>query len=347
MKRLVTLGVVIFALASVGVASANEAPMAEAGLDQDAELNTTVYLHAGGSLDPDGDIEQWEWSIETPTGNHTTPNCRSCIQTWFVPNKTGLYNVTIQVVDDDGATRNDTLFVVVGELAPSGVTTSSTSTESDDTSGGVGTGSVGGSSTSSPSPLARIIQTESGLQIAGGLNQAEYRIAAGGGTISIPGNIYQDYQVGPGTVPLSAVEGELRAHGYDMEDARNSIDPDTCGTTRGSGCADRIGSRPTGSEDLEVDLDDVSPDYDDSDDDENGWEDDDDNGWEDEADTEPEAPDESEYNPIGGQADGYRDPVDNSDPVQEAEPDDGGLQPSDSPVPPFGGVSGGNPFVPY
>jgi len=112
----------------VAVASANEVPLAEAGLDQSARTNATVYLDAGGSLDPDGEIAQYEWRIERPDGTAGTPACGSCVTTEFVPRQAGRYEVTVTVTDDDGATASDTLYVDVRDRAPPEVTLSGPAT---------------------------------------------------------------------------------------------------------------------------------------------------------------------------------------------------------------------------
>ena len=112
MRGVVAVGLLALAVAS-GVAAANEVPMAEAGLDQESTVNSTVYLDAGGSLDPDGAIVDYDWEIDRPNGTTTVPDCRSCSLTYFVPMRTGQYNVTVTVTDDDGATMNDTMYVTV------------------------------------------------------------------------------------------------------------------------------------------------------------------------------------------------------------------------------------------
>ncbi|UPV99532.1 PKD domain-containing protein [Halorussus gelatinilyticus] len=93
--------------------SSNEAPLADAGLDQDVRRGATVLLDATGSRDPDGRIERYEWSIRTPAGDEITPDCADCARTRFTPAETGRYRVTITITDDDGATRSDTLYVDV------------------------------------------------------------------------------------------------------------------------------------------------------------------------------------------------------------------------------------------
>ncbi|RBI61213.1 hypothetical protein DMJ13_15960 [halophilic archaeon] len=92
---------------------ANEAPLADAGLDQQVTRGSTVLLDATGSRDPDGRIERYEWVIKTPTGRTVTPDCSDCARTRFEPGAVGTYTVTVTVTDDDGATSSDTLYVTV------------------------------------------------------------------------------------------------------------------------------------------------------------------------------------------------------------------------------------------
>ncbi|WP_434531223.1 PKD domain-containing protein [Haloarcula sp. NS06] len=124
MQRTTTLVVSVLALSALlggtAVATGNQPPLADAGLDQSAERATTVQLDANGSRDPDGTIKNIEWSIETPDGTTHTPDCPTCVQTTFSPADTGQYNVTVTVTDDDGVSRSDTLHVdVVAAGGPS------------------------------------------------------------------------------------------------------------------------------------------------------------------------------------------------------------------------------------
>ncbi|NLV13548.1 PKD domain-containing protein [Haloarcula argentinensis] len=124
MQRTTTLVVSVLALSALlggtAVATENQPPLADAGLDQSVQRATTVQLDANGSRDPDGSIEDTEWSIETPDGTTRTPDCPTCVQTTFSPADTGQYNVTVTVTDDDGASRSDTLHVdVVAAGGPS------------------------------------------------------------------------------------------------------------------------------------------------------------------------------------------------------------------------------------
>jgi hypothetical protein len=101
-----------------------EPPLADAGLDQTVPLGATVYLDGGGSLDPDGSLVAFEWTVETPSGTATAHDCldADCVQASFDPTQTGVYAVTLTVTDDDGQTASDTLYVTVSEEEPPSVT---------------------------------------------------------------------------------------------------------------------------------------------------------------------------------------------------------------------------------
>lgn len=92
----------------------NEAPLVDAGLDQAVAVGATVMLDGGGTRDPDGRIDDYRWSIETPAGGTTKPDCPTCERTSFAATQRGTYAVTLVATDDDGATGSDTLYVRVG-----------------------------------------------------------------------------------------------------------------------------------------------------------------------------------------------------------------------------------------
>lgn len=91
----------------------NEAPLVDAGLDQEVSKGTTVLLDATGSNDPDGTIEEYHWSIRTPSNETISPDCSDCPRPEFTPSEVGRYHVTLTVTDDEGATKSDTLYVDV------------------------------------------------------------------------------------------------------------------------------------------------------------------------------------------------------------------------------------------
>lgn len=91
----------------------NEAPLADAGLDQEVTKGATVLLDGTGSRDPDGRIASYRWAIWTPGNDTITPDCADCNRTRFTPTETGRYRVTLTVTDEGGASSSDTLYVEV------------------------------------------------------------------------------------------------------------------------------------------------------------------------------------------------------------------------------------------
>jgi hypothetical protein len=133
--RAVTLALVGLALltaaSGAAVATENTPPLASAGLDQAVPPDSTVYLDASGSADPDGEITSYQWLIETPSGTTRRPACGTCRQTEFDVDTVGQYAVTLTVTDDDGASRSDTLYVNVRTDGPAVSLSGPTSTAPD------------------------------------------------------------------------------------------------------------------------------------------------------------------------------------------------------------------------
>jgi hypothetical protein len=102
----------------------NEAPLADAGLDQSVSQGSAVLLDGGGSRDPDGEIASYSWNITAPGGSSVAPDCGTCERPQFVATQPGIYEVTLTVTDDDGATSSDTLYVTVGSGSGLSVTLS-------------------------------------------------------------------------------------------------------------------------------------------------------------------------------------------------------------------------------
>jgi hypothetical protein len=96
-----------------GVAAASGPPLADAGLDQTVTRGSTVLLDAAGSRDPDGTIQSYRWSIETPDGRTIRPADPNAARTTFVARTTGRYEVTVTVTGDGGRSATDTLYVDV------------------------------------------------------------------------------------------------------------------------------------------------------------------------------------------------------------------------------------------
>jgi hypothetical protein len=112
------------AVAGTAGGQIQEAPLADAGLDQTVPLGATVYLDGGGSVAPEGELVAFDWTVETPGGATTAHDCLDgdCVQASFDATQTGVYTVTLAVTDDDGQTASDTLYVTVSEEEPPSVT---------------------------------------------------------------------------------------------------------------------------------------------------------------------------------------------------------------------------------
>jgi len=104
--------------------SAGGPPLADAGLDQTVPQETTVYLDGGGSVSPDARILAYDWEIERPDGSTGTPHCTTtaCVRASFVPRQLGVYAVTLTVLDANGETGTDTLYVTVTDREPPAAT---------------------------------------------------------------------------------------------------------------------------------------------------------------------------------------------------------------------------------
>lgn len=70
--------VLVTAATTPTVATANEPPLADAGLDQSVTRDSIVHLDAGGSRDPDGTIADYSWTVEALNGSTTTLDCVDC-----------------------------------------------------------------------------------------------------------------------------------------------------------------------------------------------------------------------------------------------------------------------------
>ena len=84
----------------------NKSPVADAGPDQKAYVNMTVYFDGSGSIDPDGVIKSYGWSFGDGVST-------SGVNVSHVYVSEGLYTVTLTVTDDKGATGSDTCVLTV------------------------------------------------------------------------------------------------------------------------------------------------------------------------------------------------------------------------------------------
>jgi hypothetical protein len=91
--------VLLAAATTPGIATSNEPPLADAGLDQTTTRGSTVYLDGGGSRDPDGVVSSYEWPVTTPAGTATTLDCGNCERSQFQATSVGTYEVTLQFAE--------------------------------------------------------------------------------------------------------------------------------------------------------------------------------------------------------------------------------------------------------
>ncbi|MBW3595876.1 MAG: PKD domain-containing protein [Planctomycetes bacterium] len=89
----------------------NQAPVAEAGLDQTADEGATVQFDGRGSTDPDGDALSYYWDF----GDGHTATGPTPIHSYA---DDGAYTVSLLVEDGRGLAHSDTLTVTVNNLAP-------------------------------------------------------------------------------------------------------------------------------------------------------------------------------------------------------------------------------------
>ncbi len=98
----------------VNASSANNPPIANAGIDQNVSEGTSVTLDASASSDSDGVIVSHEW-FENGT-------LLSSLQSFSKIFDVGTHNITLEVTDNDGASATDTVVVVVESNSTSDTT---------------------------------------------------------------------------------------------------------------------------------------------------------------------------------------------------------------------------------
>ena len=97
---------------SVIAATANSAPVANAGNDQNVMAGTTVYLDGSGSTDADGDGLLYSWSfVSKPTGSLSTFDDETTVNPGFTPDLDGSYVISLIVNDGIEDSEPDTLTV--------------------------------------------------------------------------------------------------------------------------------------------------------------------------------------------------------------------------------------------
>ncbi len=108
----------------VTITSANNAPIANAGLDQNVVAPATVQLDGSASADPDGHALQYHfWQITSkPNGSLARLSDPALVNPTFVADMPGIFTVRLSVADSTGLTGFDDMTVIVSapgsNLAP-------------------------------------------------------------------------------------------------------------------------------------------------------------------------------------------------------------------------------------
>lgn len=98
---------------TVSVSAANQPPTAEAGDNQNGTIGVEVNLDGSDSSDADGTINDYAWTLDTPSGSSVTLSDADTATPSFRPDAAGEYTATLTVTDNDGATDSDTVTVTV------------------------------------------------------------------------------------------------------------------------------------------------------------------------------------------------------------------------------------------
>ena len=94
---------------SVIIDNVNENPRADAGEDMSGYAGQSITLNAGGSSDPDGTIQSYEWDFGD--GNHG-----SGLTVSHTFASAGVYNVTLTVTDNRGGQDSDIIVLTINEI---------------------------------------------------------------------------------------------------------------------------------------------------------------------------------------------------------------------------------------
>ena len=102
-----------------GPCSPNQAPVADAGLDQPVQVSDTVQLDGSSSTDADGDTLSFLWTLENlPTGSTATLIDANSVLPTLIIDEPGDY--VIQLIVNDGIVDSDpdTVTLSTGNVAP-------------------------------------------------------------------------------------------------------------------------------------------------------------------------------------------------------------------------------------
>lgn len=94
--------------------TANSAPTANAGIDQNVVSDTLVTLDGSASSDSDGDVITYQWSfVSVPPTNTASINNATTASPSFTPNVDGTYTAQLVVNDGQESSTADTVNIIV------------------------------------------------------------------------------------------------------------------------------------------------------------------------------------------------------------------------------------------
>jgi chitodextrinase len=99
--------------AILNVDGPNQAPVANAGPDQSADVGDTVAFDGSGSSDLDGTITGYVWNF----GDGASSSGMLVNHIYSSASASGLYTINLTVTDDEGVTGNDTAFVSINDVS--------------------------------------------------------------------------------------------------------------------------------------------------------------------------------------------------------------------------------------
>lgn len=118
-QLIVNDGIVNSAPASVTIATANTAPVANAGPNQTAAVGATVTLNGSGSTDADGNPLTYQWSFASvPTGSAATLILPTTMKPTFIVDRAGDYVVRLIVNDGTANSTPATVTITTANTAP-------------------------------------------------------------------------------------------------------------------------------------------------------------------------------------------------------------------------------------
>jgi len=92
---------------------ANNAPIADAGVDENVVMYHTVILDGGGSSDPDGDALTYYWDLQTQPAESSSLFSSTLVNPSFTPDFYGSYTIRLVVNDGTVDSTSDTVVVTV------------------------------------------------------------------------------------------------------------------------------------------------------------------------------------------------------------------------------------------